>query len=327
MTTSKHLKQLVRARMEATGEDDTQASEKVRKALTEITLDDPLTLDVHGKHGQSVTFTRDGTHLLSGGQDARIAVTNARSGEQVGELLGHEKVVNALAIHPDGRRLVSVSSDRTVRMWDLDSHRQTAVLQGHKDAVVALALTPSGDRAITGGYDGRIRIWNLEDGACVAEHRSPLKRVAAIAVTADGTHSLESGQGPQVVVRDREGEVVTDLDTGSAGVVGLAVAPDGGLLATAGYEGTIGLWSCDSWEPVRDLPAGDRVNAVAVSRGGHLLAAAAAGKVVIWSHLHEDPVASYRLPIKGVYDLAFSADTRRLAQTGADGKVRIFTLR
>ena len=50
---------------------------------------------------------------------------------------------------------------------------------------------------------------------------------------------------------------------------------------------------------MRELPAGGRVNAV----------------------------ASYRLPIKGLYGLAFSPDTRQLAQTGADGKVRIFTLR
>jgi WD40 repeat protein len=33
------------------------------------------------------------------------------------------------------------------------------------------------------------------------------------------------------------------------------------------------------------------------------------------------------LPVTGVYALAFSPDTRRLAQTGADGKVRIRTLR
>lgn len=50
-------------------------------------------------------------------------------------------------------------------------------------------------------------------------------------------------------------------------------------------------------------------------------------RIVAWSHRDEDPVASYALPIKGVYALAFSADTRRLAQTGADGKVRIFVLR
>lgn len=326
MTTNKHLKHLVRARMSATGETYTQASAQVREALTDVRLDEPTIVEVHGKHGQTVAFTADGARLLSGGQDARIAILDPRTGVVTGELTGHEKVVNAIVISRDGSRVVSVSSDRTVRIWDLPAERQVALLEGHRDAVIAVALTPDEDQAITAGYGGRLRRWSLDAGECLDEQRSPLKRIAAVAVTPDGNHTLESGQGPLVVVRDLTGAVVTELATGAPAVTGLAVAPDGALVATAGYDGTVGLWSCDTWEPVRELPAGGNVNAIAFSHDGQLLAAAAAGRLVIWSHRDQDPIASYRLPIKGVYALAFSADTRRLAQTGADGKVRIFEL-
>ncbi len=99
--------------------------------------------------------------MYSGGQDARIAVTDPRTGKLAGEFLGHEKVVDALAIDPSGSRVVSVSSDRTVRSWDVAGQRQITVLEGNKDAVVALALTPDGSQAVTGGYDGRLRRWGL----------------------------------------------------------------------------------------------------------------------------------------------------------------------
>jgi WD40 repeat protein len=327
MTANKHLKHLVRTRMAATGESYTQAGERLRTVLTDVRLDEPMTVEVHGKHGQTVAFTADGTRLLSGGQDARIAILDPRTGAVTGTMTGHEKVVNAIAIDAGGSRVVSVSSDRTVRIWDLRTGRQLAVLEGHRDAVIAVALTPDATQAITAGYDGRLRRWRLDDGECIDEQRSPLKRIAAVAVTPDGNHTLESGQGPLVLVRDLTGAVVTELDTGAPGVTGLTVAPDGALMATAGYDGTVGMWSCDDWESVREIPAGGQVNAVAFSHDGQLLAAAAAGRLVIWSDRDEEPVASYRLPIKGVYALAFSADTRRLAQTGADGKVRIFELR
>lgn len=327
MTANKHYKHLVRARMAASGETYTEASEHVRGALGTIVLGEPTTVEVHGRHGQSVIFTPDGSRLLSAGQDARIVVLDPRTGDSVGELLGHHKVVNALATSPDGGTLVSVSSDRTVRLWDLEALEQRAVLEGHRDAVVALAVSPDGSQALTGGYDGRLRRWQLADGTCLDEHRSTLPRIAALAYSPDGAYTLESGQGPRVAVRDRRGEPLTELDTGAPGVTGLAVAPGGELVATAGSDGTVGLWSCDTWERVRALPAGDRVHAVAFSRGGHLLAAAAAGRIVVWSHEADEPVATCRLPIKGVYALAFSPDTRRLAQTGADGKVRIWALR
>lgn len=327
MTTDKHFKHLVRARMSATGESYTQAGAQVREALTDVRLDEPMTVEVHGKHGQTVAFTADGTRLLSGGQDARIAILDPRTGMVTGALTGHTKVVNAIAVDTRGSRVVSVSSDRTVRIWDLSTERQLAVLEGHKDAVVAVALTPDATQAITAGYDGRLRRWALDDGECLEEQRSPLQRIAAVAVTPDGNHTLESGQGSRVVVRDLTGAVVTELETGAPGVTGLAVAPDGALVATAGYDGTVGLWSCETWEPVRQLPVDGSVNAIAFSHSGQLLAAAAAGRLIIWSHRRDEPIASYRVPIKGVYALAFSPDTRRLAQTGADGKVRIFELR
>lgn len=327
MTSHKHFKHLVRARMAETGETYTVASQRMRDALADVRLNEPTVHQIHGRHGQAVVFTPDSTRLLSGGQDTRIAVLDVRTGELVGELLGHEKVVNDLAVATDGTTVVSASSDRTVRVWDLASSRQTHVLEGHRDAVIAVALAPDGQEAITGGYDGRIRRWNLRDGTCVDEQRSPLKRIAAVVWTTDGTRTLEAGQGPMVVVRDTSGHVTTELDTEAPAVIGLDVAPDGQLLATAGYDGTVKLWHAHTWELIRQLRVSDRANAVAFSRGGHLLAAAAAGRIALWSHRDDQQAATYKLPIKGVYALAFSPDTRHLAQTGADGKVRIWTLR
>lgn len=327
MTANKHFKQLLRARMAATGESYTAARAQLLAAETDVVLDDPVTVDVHGRHGQTVTFTPDGVRVLSGGQDARIAVLDAGSGTVEAELAGHTKVVNAVAVTPDGRTVVSVSSDRTVRIWDLGEVVPLATMDGHRDAVVALALSPGGEQALTGGYDGRLRLWDLSTRECVHETRSALKRIAAVGWSPDGHLTVEAGQGPTVYVRaTATDEVVAELDTGSPGVVGLAVAHDGAMLATAGYDGTVVLWDCDGWQQVRALPVGARVNAVTFSRSGQLLAAAAARRLVVWSS-DDEPVTTADLPIDGVYDVALSPDARRLAQTGADGKVRIWTLR
>lgn len=43
--------------MAATGETYTKASTHVRAALTDLHLDDHVTIDVHGKHGQTVVLT------------------------------------------------------------------------------------------------------------------------------------------------------------------------------------------------------------------------------------------------------------------------------
>lgn len=328
MTTQMHFKQLVRARMAATGQGYSTARAALLAAETDVTLRDPVVAQVHGRHGQAVAFTPDATRVLSAGQDARVAVLDAASGEVEGALSGHGKVVNAVSVGPDGRMVVSASSDRSVRVWDLDALAPVSVMEGHRDAVVALDISPDGRHAITGGYDGRLRCWDLARATCVREIRSGLKRIAAVAYAPEGQLLAESGQGPAVYVRAvATGEVVAELDTASPGVVGLAVAPDGSMLATAGHDGHVRLWDCGSWQQVRALTAGDRASAVAFSRSGQLLAAAARRRLVIWSPHHDKPAASTGLPIDGVYDLAFSPDARRLAQAGADGKVRLWQLR
>ncbi len=223
MTSCKHVKQLVRARMAATGETYTVAGRSV------------------GHSPRSISRTRSRSPPMAS---------------------------TANPWHPpDGERLLSG---------------------------VGTPASPSSTpgQAIPSANcddDGRRRRWDPLDNVCVVEHRSSLRRIAAVAYTPDGTRTLESGQGPQVLVRDVDGgvdsDVIAGLDTGAPGVIGLALLPDHALVATAGYDGTIGLWSCDTWELLRTLP------------------------------------------VTGVYALAFSPDTRRLAQTGADGKVRIRTLR
>ena len=328
MTANKHFKQLVRARAAATGESYSAARAHVLAAQRDVALNDPVAVAAHGRHGQTVTFTPDGTHVLSGGQDARVAILGAASGTVGGELLGHEKVVNAVAVLPNGRVAVSVSSDRTVRTWDLAGRSPLAVLEGHRDAVIALAVSPDGTHAVTGGYDGRLRWWDLRAGVCEQEVRSELRRIAAVAFTPDGAAIVESGQGPLAAVRDAgSGEVVATIDSGSPGVVGLAVAPDGAMVALGGYDGSVTLWETATWDRVRELVVGEPVHAVAFSRSGQLVAVASKGRVSLWGAEGDEPLAAVALPITGVYAVAFSPDGRRLAQTGADGKVRIWSLR
>lgn len=328
MTANSHLKQLVRARMAATGETFTVARDHVRTQVDHVRLDDPVVADVHGRHGQAVAFTPDGLHVLSAGQDARVAVLDPAVGTLEGELLGHEKVVNAVVVLDDGARVVTVSSDRTLRTWDLDSRTEVGALFGHRDAVVAVDVVEDGGVALTGGYDGRLGVWDLAAQELVAMHETGLRRLAAVAaVGRDGLVAL-GGQGPVVELRDRDsGALVRAVDTGSPGVVGLAVAPDGGMVATAGYDGVVTLWSVDAWEPVRRLELDGRADAVAFSRSGRLLGIASSGRVTVVTPSADEPVAAATLPIRGVYGLAFSRDERRLAQTGADGRVRVWTLR
>jgi WD40 repeat protein len=66
---------------------------------------------------QSVAFSRDGRRLAVGGNDARIEIWDANSGEVLRHVTGSSHNVRALAFSADGKRLASGGDDKTIDIW------------------------------------------------------------------------------------------------------------------------------------------------------------------------------------------------------------------
>jgi WD40 repeat protein len=77
----------------------------------------------HGVPVFAVCFSPDGRTLISGADDGVIRVWDADTGEQTGELAGHDGWVLGLAITQDGHTLLSISEDATLAVWDIHDLR------------------------------------------------------------------------------------------------------------------------------------------------------------------------------------------------------------
>jgi WD40 repeat protein len=130
--------------------------------------------EVHSLHGHtgpidSVAYSPDGTHIVSGSRDKTVRVWVASTGQCVaGPLQGHTDEVMCVAYLPDGIHIVSGSDDKTLRVWDASTGQCVAgPFQGHTDTISSVACSPDGIHIVSGSWDKTIRVWIARTGQCV----------------------------------------------------------------------------------------------------------------------------------------------------------------
>ena len=283
----------------------------------------PLVLEAHGKHAQAVHFTRDGKHLVSCGQDARIRVWSVPGFKPVRALQGHEKSVNSLSFSTDESRLATASSDPAVRLWSFKDGKCLFTFEKQVHA----ALGPDGDHLVTVSAKNELTLWDGHTG----EKRKALapldKRHVALAFARNGLFLFVGGTGPIHRVALPDG-TVDGVHTGhQIGIAGLATSPNPAILASTGLDGTLRFWTVVGGDEVNCVPLeAQGVLQLAFAPDGRSVAVATDGAVLRLRAPDGEPITRHEVPVKGVYGVAFSPDGRYLANAAADGRVRVWEI-
>ena len=284
------------------------------------------TLAGHGYDVNSVSFSRDGKLLVSGGGD-RTARLWDLSTYEMARSAEHGEWVNAVCFAPSGQAFVTAARDGSVKLWGVENAQLFGTIQAHAQNASAAAFTPDGRRLVTAGGDGHVRVFNLREKRIERDIAAHTGWVWGLALTSQGDHVASCGADRAVHVWGIEdGGCVLTLEGHRDDVLGVALAPDDSRAATAGKDGGLYVWDCETGSLLYRVDAHEGpVNTVCFSPDGerivtggadHLLRVWTAGSGVKERELsgHQDYVAM----------AVFSGDGQRMSSCGGDGTVKVW---
>ena len=283
-----------------------------------------LSLAAHTGNVTSVSFSSDGTRLVSGSADTTVKVWDVVTGREMLTFKGHTKQVKSVSFSPDGTRLVSGSADTTVKIWDLATGQEMLTFKGHTKPVSSVSFSPDGTRLASGSMDKTAKLWDALTGEEILTLAGNAHRVT---FSPDGSRLATTVNDFAVRLWDTAtGSKLLTLPGHNSIVSSVSFSPDGKQLASASWDRTVKLWDATTGQELFTFKGHAKsVHSVSFSPDGRQVASAGADqKVIVW-----DAVAGQEtLSLKGhgpfVNSVVFSPDGTRLASGGNDTNVRVW---
>jgi WD40 repeat protein len=293
-------------------------------------------LELSGHDGviTSLAFSADGQWLASASEDETGRVWNAGTGRSVAELRGHDGLVLSATFAPDGNAVVTGGEDRTIRTWAVASDPVRAERTADNGKTLRdVAFDSTGDRLVTASEDRTARVWARHTGAVlqVLPHgRDEDEWVESAEFSRDGKLVLTAGDdGTAKIWELSSRQVLATLGRpGDPPLYDAALSPDGRIVAAAGDGPFVRLWRWRESKRVVQLSGFvERVDGVAFSRAGRLVAAAGGKTVRVWRAGDGAPAGHPRRERRDdATSLAFHPSGELLAAGSSGGSAEIWNV-
>jgi WD40 repeat protein len=255
------------------------SSDKSVKVWDAKTGKELLTLNGHTTDVMSVVFNPNGTRIASTGsltnqtsssaipgERSEVKVWDVRSGEELFELKGHGRYVNAVTFSPDGKQLATLSRDKTVKVWNAQTGQNILTLNAPPFMWGSVVFSPDGKRLAasciqsegSGSRSGEIKVWDAETGGELFSLKASPTQVSGLVFSPDGkrlvagTGGMSPRSSGELKVWDAlTGHELITLDGSSGPSNDVAFSPDGNRLAARGLDGTLKIFDAT---PVPEKP-------------------------------------------------------------------------
>jgi len=238
-------------------------------------------LSVHTGWVESLSFSSDGTLLVSGDQGGTVKLWDVQTGVVVRTLDGHTGIVWAVSISPDHTMIASGSQDKTIQLWDTWTGECCHVIDGHKSAVNSVSFSPTNSQLLISTFnDNTVQWWDVN-----GHQIGPTYEGKYVTISPDGTYFASFGDHQSVITVQNSGSgvVVAELQSPSKDFYCCQFSPDSKSVA-CGIRNNIYIWNITNPHPVATL-IGHTACIYSITFSSYLISSSEDGSVKLWQFI------------------------------------------
>jgi WD40 repeat protein len=288
----------------------------------------------HSSQVEAVSYSSDGTRIVSGARDKTIRVWSAISFEELGRMEGHRDWVNSVTFSPKGTWIVSGSDDYTVRIWRSVDLEHLATLEGHQGRVSSVAVSPDEKRIISGSHDKTVCVWCTSNFVQLGRLDGYESSIFSVAFSPQGDRIVFSCSKAVRVFDAVSLQCLVELEATihrTPMTKGLfrpvALSHDGMHIFAGTSTGRVRVWCSVTFQELAtfDQEQGS-VDWLSISSDGAFVLSGdwVNGRIHVWNAQSFKEITRFHAHRWGVRSVAFSPDSTRFVSGGMDKALRVW---
>lgn len=164
-----------------------------------------IELEMLGGPIKDLAWSGDSQRLLGVGDGRELfaKVVMWDSGNSVGDVAGHTKVINTCSFKPTRPfRLITGSDDKKVNLYSGPPFKFTSTPKSHANFVNCVRFSPDGERFFSVSSDMYLSVFESKEGALICEEKAHAGTIYAAAWSPDSTKILTASADKSVKVFD-----------------------------------------------------------------------------------------------------------------------------
>ena len=264
----------------------------------------------------NIDISADGNTLVTDGVDNALSLWDVNTGTHLRNLIGHKTYVRSVAFSPiDNTLIASGSHDGTLRLWNADTGTELRTLINISGYVSNILFSQDGKKVVckttTGNFDYSNHFRNSTFSVFDVETGLELQTIAAYKAP------------PPPIIRNYPGVHPTEH---TEPVNGIALSPDGKVLASSSNDRTIRFWDVETGKHLRVFTdQAGWTSSMTFSPAGNILACISNAEIIhLWDVNSGTLLHTLTEHTDDVTCITFSLDGSTLTSSSGDDTIRFW---